>query len=161
MSDTDALICFADLLIDGTLSFTDLRLPSMLPAESAIRPIVGLRFAAASRICCALSTTLLRTGRVVSFWAVGVNALLMTWTRLSIRLAVARIPVRKMTAVSAQRMTMASMIPGRAGDVKRRISCLLPVALERRQRAKRRRPQVSREARVGAARRYPPTTLMY
>jgi hypothetical protein len=51
----------------------------------------------------------------------------MTPTRLSIRLAVARIPVRKMTAVSAQRMTMTSMIPGRAWDVKRRISDLLGV----------------------------------
>src|SRR5436309_15366578 len=99
MSDTDALICFADLLIDGTLSFTDFRLPSMLPAESAIRPIVGVRFAAASRLCCALSTTLLRTGRVVGLWAVGVIALLMACTLLPIRLAVAWLANRQLSVV--------------------------------------------------------------
>src|SRR5947209_10328556 len=98
-----------------------------------MRPMVGLRFEAASRIWLAVFDTWVRTGTVLSLLLIGVRALLMTPTRLSIRLAAARIPVRKITAVSAQRTTMTSMIPGRAVDVKRRISHLLRVALERRQ----------------------------
>src|SRR2546423_1024238 len=105
----------------------------MVAALSVMRPMVGLRFEAASRIWLAVFETLVRTGTVLSLLLIGVRALLMTPTRLSIRLAAAKMPVRKITAVSAQRTTMTSMIPGRAVAVKRRISHLLRVALERRQ----------------------------
>src|SRR5947209_10447972 len=91
----------------------------MLAALSVMRPMVGLRFEAASRIWLAVFDTWVRTGTVLSLLLIGVRALLMTPTRLSIRLAAARIPVRKITAVSAQRNTMTSIIPGRACDVKR------------------------------------------
>src|SRR5581483_3795171 len=111
----------------------------MLAALSVIRPMVGLRFEAASRISLAVLDTWVRTGTVLSLLLIGVNALLITPTRLSIRLAAARMPVRKITAVSAQRTTMTSMIPGRAVDVKRRINYLLRVALERRQHGQQRR----------------------
>src|SRR5919205_2823945 len=105
----------------------------MLAALSVIRPMVGLRLDAASRISLAVLDTWVKTGTVLSLLLIGVNALLITPTRLSIRLAAARIPVRKITAVSAQRTTMTSMIPGRAVFVKRRMNYLLRVALERRQ----------------------------
>src|SRR5919205_709877 len=111
----------------------------MLAALSVIRPMVGLRFVAASRIWLAVFDTWVRTGTVLSLLLIGVRAVLMTPTRLSIRLAAARIPVRKITAVRAQRTTMTSMIPGRAVDVKRRISHLLRVALERRKNGQQRR----------------------
>src|SRR6476661_9671684 len=139
MSRTEPLIAFADLLIGPTASLTCLRLESMLLAESTMRPMVGLRFEAASRIWFAVSCTLARIGTVSSLLLIGPTSLLMTPTRFSIRLADARMPVRKITARSAQKMTITSIIPGRAWDVKRRISHLLRVALERRQQGQRRR----------------------
>jgi hypothetical protein len=115
------LIDFADLLIDSAELRICLAVKSILLADVTTLPMMPVNGAAASRICPAVSCTWARIGTTSSLLLIGVTALLMTPTRLSIRFAVLIMPGSISTANSAQTMTSTSMMPGRALAVKRRI----------------------------------------